>query len=786
MAELAGAEVTEGEDGKAVIRKYVKAGDGEVQEQDTPYTYGLREREHKVRSYVQKALFDIALNLGPFLQQEIPEDREIVRELKLQAEESAFADQFDGIYQAFQLLHPPVDPISLVHISQSLPIIEPIVDSMKTNIEGFGQIFVPILDFEDTEVRQDLRDHFDGRLLQELETDGVIRLRKIRDGLVPIKKAKTDDPWTDLVTDALGECIPLLKHRTKLSSEDKGLAVRAWKNELPLFFEKNGERIQKIRERTFQQRMAKLTIEKRDEKKFLENFFFNVNAQLSWMMIRKRLRDDFERIGGWAMEIFRNRESRMPEQLGHVPMIDVRMTHKGHPIKAPVKMRVNKVEIVEKPMVVKFRKYVQSLGRTGRFIWFKEFGDSRIMNRTNGLYVGEYRWNQETQIYDQVFFRHPDMREGEIGEAEFLETNPNFVEANEILFHGRYNAVGSPYPVPRWFGCLTLAQGLIAMEEVNSLWFDNNLIPPMIVKVSDGNLSQKSEQRIKAMFEERRGREKMTGVLVLEAESESRARNFANTGKPVIEIEKLRDVIQQDATHTEYDEKGRLKLRGCWRLPPAHVGQESQYTRQSINASKVAAEEQVFQPERRDFDDVMNKHVLPALRINHWFHQTNSPPVADNLQMAQVLSILGKSGFLPVGEGRPEVEMILNRPLRRLPDTELSDTPFPLVLIEAKAGLGGDQSDGSDENAQNKMGARPDKDGFMTDSTVMKSRFSAELGIQIGDVSQVSFEKADEELQRILGKTAGVFLRDEDKALFFITRASDGSILSFRQEAKAA
>ena len=74
-----------------------------------------------------------------------------------------------------------------------------------------------------------------------------------------------------------------------------------------------------------------------------------------------------------------------------------------------------------------------------------------------------------------------------------------FIEANELLYHSRYNAIGSPYPVPRWFGCLTLAQGMIAMEEVNASWFDNDLVPPMIVKVSDGNLSKKSENKIRSI-----------------------------------------------------------------------------------------------------------------------------------------------------------------------------------------------------------------------------------------------------------------------------------------------
>jgi len=286
------------------------------------------------------------------------------------------------------------------------------------------------------------------------------------------------------------------------------------------------------------------------------------------------------------------------------------------------------------------------------------------------------------------------------------------------------------------------------------------------------------------MFEGRRGREKQHSILVLEAESQARARQFANTGKPIIEIEKMRDTIQTDATHSQYDEKGRLKFRACWRLPPAHIGQESQYTRQSINASKVAAEEQVFQPERHDFDDIINKHLMPALAINHWWFKSNSPPVADNLQMAQVLSILGKAGFLAVGEARPEVEMILNRPLVKFKDKELANSPFPLVLIEAKAAgqpKKGPQDDAA-ENPQNKMGARPDKDGFTTDSAVVKTYVEKSMGMNVGEITVLPLGEADEQVDKFLDEHGSVFLQDEDGSLFFITKDNNGRRMSFRRD----
>jgi capsid portal protein len=802
MSRLAAAEVVqEGE--RTFIRKHLVDEGVVKKDDDTKYTHGLRDHERKVRRAVQKGLFDLAINMGPVFQGADEKDKAIVREAQLRAEESDFADQFDGVYTAFQLIQPPVDPKSLVHISQRLSIIDPIIDSMKANVEGFGEIFVSIMDFDKPDVKETLKAHFQGRLMHELETDGIQRIKKLYEKGQQVKITKSADAWYNFLNEVIGEAVEILKHRELEDDEDMDLAVRAWKADVPRIVDERREEILKIRDRTFKQKLAKLKTEKQDELVFLENFFGPCNVKLSWMQIRKRLRDDYERIGGWSMEVMRNPITRRPVELGHVPMVDMRLTKLGDPIKAPVTRRINKVEIVEEVRPVKFRKFVQSLGRTGRFVWFKEFGDPRIMNRNNGLYCGEYRWNEVKKEYERVYYdNYASKGRREIPYSKFLELYPDFVEANEILYHARYNAIGSPYPVPRWFGCLTLAQGMLAMEEVNAGWFDNNTIPEMMVMVSDGNLSQRSHKRVEAFFEGRRGREKRNSVMVLEAETADRARNFANTGKPVIEIEKLRDTIQQDATHTQYDEKGRLKFRACWRLPPSHVGQESQYTRQSINASKVAAEEQVFQPERADNDDVMNKHLMPALAINHWWYKSNSPPVADNLQMAQVLSILGKAGFLSVGEARPEVAMILNRPLEDFGDKELTDTPFPLILIEAKADAMGRNKPGqpgkpgkpanpakphgaqddAPENPQHKMGARPDKDGFVTDSEVVKTFIQKSVGLNVGEIITVDFKNADGVLLDELNKNEGVFLREEDGRLYFVCKDGQGRMMSFRYD----
>lgn len=746
-------------------------------------TKAVRRAETAMRLKIQKSLYDINLNIAPAVStQDLVDLGEVEGLPRLMAEETALIDRFDGLYQAFQILHPPVDPRALVHLSQRSPSMYPLVRTMVDNTVGFGQSYIPTIDLDDEAIRKDLEAHFAGQILQELEQDGIIRIitaTKKRSKLAKSKSKPDPETFEVLAEELLFKALPTLEFRPP-EPDEKETFIKVLKGEVSGFATENRERLAKLRERTFSSRIKALKAKQADELRFLQNFFENCNPNESWMQISKKRAEDYERIGASTLEIVRNPETRQPFRLGHIPYVDMRMTRLGPPIKVPTIQRRNWIEIVEVEDIVRFRKYVQSLG-SGDFVWFKDFGDPRIMDSRSGVYVGEYRYDPLRKRYERVFFRDGDKKK-EISEAEFLRQNPGFMEANEVLYRGLYNAIGSPYAVPRWFGCLTLVQGMIAMEEVNALWFDNNLIPPIVVMVTDTSLNTKSHERIKSFFEVRRGRENRDSVLVLEGQPAGQAMNFVNTGKPTIKIEKLRDAIDNDATHVKYDEVGRLKVRSNWRLPPAHIGQESQYTRQSVNASNVFAEKQVFRPEREDSDDYHNKRLLPALGVSMWKLKTNGPPVADNLELANILSILGKSGFLPVGEARPEIEAILNRPIKGLEDDKLYTEPFPLILIETKTkqnpNAGGPQDD-APENPQNRMGARPDKDGFVTDSEVLKS-LHVQTGIRLRKVARVPFEEADDKMFELCKSHGGVFVQEESGELYFVVKTA-GGLQSFKR-----
>jgi len=124
--------------------------------------------------------------------------------------------------------------------------------------------------------------------------------------------------------------------------------------------------------------------------------------------------------------------------------------------------------------------------------YFKAFGDTRVVSRTNG------------EVFDSI--------------DELRGTRPDDDPATEIL-HFAIPSPRSPYGIPRWVGALIAVLGSRQMEEVNFSYFENKSVPPLALLVSGGKLSETSIPRIERFIEdEPQVEEQLHKVLILEAE----------------------------------------------------------------------------------------------------------------------------------------------------------------------------------------------------------------------------------------------------------------------------
>lgn len=387
-----------------------------------------------------------------------------------------------------------------------------------------------------------------------------------------------------------------------------------------------------------------------EERVRLQNFFNHCNLDDSFVMIRRKTRKDLETTGNGYWEIIANTKGEI-DGLSHIPSHTMRLTPLDKEFTQVMMKRLRpdrNFEYEEISCFKRFRRFVQK--REGRTVWFKEFGDPRVI----------------------------DSRDGSVKDASL----PEEYRANAVTHHKLYSP-RTPYGLPRFIGNLFSIFGSRASEEINYTTFKNNNIPSMALLVSNGMLTDGSIKRIEEFIEAQvRGSDNYSKFLIIEAEPALEGVREPGTIK--LSIQPLTQAQHKDALFQEYDANNLDKIRRAFRLPPIFVGRADDYTRATAESSRKLADEQIFAPEREEVDFKINHLLFPAMGIRfHTFH-TNSPVVTDNEALARILSIAERTGGLTPNIARTVLSEIFNRDLGPIPEGKFDgDVPFSLTLAEA-------------------------------------------------------------------------------------------------------
>jgi len=410
--------------------------------------------------------------------------------------------------------------------------------------------------------------------------------------------------------------------------------------------ETNSERSDLNAETTFDQ-----------EVEMLEEFFAYCNPDGSFVELRKRKRHDQEATGFAAWEIIREKPGDVNTpimHISHIPAHTIRMTvYDPGIVVIQEKRRVGGV-LKTVPLAKRFRTYVQIQVSSGKreTRWFKEFGDPRTMDYKTGIFL-----------------------------AKGNKTRP----ANEVvIFRSKYHPK-SPYSIPRWIGNLPSVLGSRASEEVNLLYFDNKAVPPLAILVSGGTLTRATVKRLEQQIEDTiKGRGNFHKILIIESTPAGDAISGSEVRAPRITMQPLTGAQMRDAMFMGYDEANRTKVRSSFRLPPLFVGQSDDYTRATAEASAHMAEEQVFRPERVDFDYRMNRWLMPEIESSLHDFVSNGPNVTLNEDLISALVSAETAGAMTPNIGRTILSDIMERSIKQITEP-WGDQPFSLLLAQAKA-----------------------------------------------------------------------------------------------------
>lgn len=257
-----------------------------------------------------------------------------------------------------------------------------------------------------------------------------------------------------------------------------------------------------------------------------------------------------------------------------------------------------------------FRKYKQE--KNGKTIFFKEFGDKRIMNALTGEYV------------------------------EQIPEDTKFIEANEII---EFSLGTRTYGLPRWYSQTLCIDGSRKAEELNHRYFTNGRHNPLGIIVSNGTLTEDSEIALKEYAENVAGEKSQHQFLLLELEGEAQAEAFEESNsKPNIEIKDLSPMLQKDALFQEYQENNRRKIQSSFGLPDLYTGYTSDYNRATSEAAIEITEKQVFIPERRRIAWIINNLILKDYMFKYVEVEFKAPDVSNIEDLAKILSVCFQAG----------------------------------------------------------------------------------------------------------------------------------------------
>ena len=347
------------------------------------------------------------------------------------------------------------------------------------------------------------------------------------------------------------------------------------------------------------------------EKSMLESFIDSPNTDETLMGIQAKKTTDYEKYGFGFLEVIRDARAR-PSLLRHAKSYNIRlMKRSGSPV--VVKTVVNRGGARSTVTEYKrFRRYVQSIGTTK--VYFKEFGDERIMDYRSGVYEGK------DKKVDKKY------------------------RATELLHERQYSE--DNYGLPRWISQIPSILGSRESEEVNMRYFEDNTVPPMIMSVAGGRLTRQSFQDLNNLLKGQGvGKDRQNQILLIEAIPETTG--LDEKGTVSLQIEKLADVRPSDGLFKEYDDANMAKIRSSFRLPPVVIGMSQDITFSTANVSAYLAETQVFLPERQGHDEFLNKNFVnhpKGLNLKTVKLESKGPSVTNPDQIIKTLTAVNVMG----------------------------------------------------------------------------------------------------------------------------------------------
>lgn len=259
----------------------------------------------------------------------------------------------------------------------------------------------------------------------------------------------------------------------------------------------------------------------------------------------------------------------------------------------------------------RYCKYKQEIG--GDTVYFKEFGDPRIMDRRDGKYL----------------------KDGETLDLAY--------QANEIL---EFTIGTEPYGEVRWIGQVLGVDGSRKAEGLNNNYFDNGRHTPLMIMIEGGTLTDESFEKLQQYMNDIKGEAGQHAFIILETESTDGRTDFDQSEKPKVEIKDLANILQKDELFQDYLDNNRRKVQSSFQLPDLYVGYTTDFNRATAQTAQEVTEEQVFQPERKSLAWAINNRLLNGYQFKYVECYFLEPDISNPDDLYKLLTVCNNAGGL--------------------------------------------------------------------------------------------------------------------------------------------
>lgn len=339
---------------------------------------------------------------------------------------------------------------------------------------------------------------------------------------------------------------------------------------------------------------AELTDEEIGQRDRLENFFSEVDNNASLTLLRKDLRRDRHETGNSYMVVERALSGDIAF-LRRAKAKSMRIVESGGLETVTVSIRGQDFKTRRSR-----RRFIQEVG--AEKIYYKEWGDEGDLDYQTG------KWYPQNSL-------------------------PAERRAHEIIFSKDLEDVDTPYGVPRWLCQLPSVLGSRRAEERNLGYFETGGIPPAMIFVTGGVVSQELANAIESFMNTKTSNVNKLGVFEIPGSGDI---DGERPGK--VEVVRFDKAVSGDADFLNYDEGAEAKIRRSFRLPKLFVGMTDDVNYASAIASIQVTEDQVFGPDRKDEDDLLNTTIMRELdETGAW--RLRSKPIRVKDVLAQIRAL---------------------------------------------------------------------------------------------------------------------------------------------------